>query len=531
MQVKIASLTCPNQNCQAPNPEAYHFCQVCHTPLRKRYLWATGYGIENARPGDLIQNRFLVKNTHVVLDVQPNQPIYSQSQDKAAEHNLDLSRPYLKLLSWRRHIPQPYTVLNLNERLPKQPVLLLEQAPISDCDLSSDLEIDAARVGMASTLEKAWSNAPALRQLNWLWQIAQLWQPLAEQRVASSLLQPRLLRVEGSLVRLLELHSDQDWIPKLSALGYLWKQWLPRAHVSLRSFLSQLCQSLIKGHIETIADLVNHLDLELHQAGNSQSLSWLIITQTNKGPTRSRNEDACYPSNLNQLTVGHPLTIVCDGMGGHDRGNLASSLAIETVAQHLQLLPPNTSDTNTIMNAIKSAIHDAHSVISVQNDQQQRHTYGQMGTTLVMTLLKPPKLYIAHVGDSRAYYISRTGCYSITTDHNLLSRCIEMGRGFYREMLQIPEGSKLFQSVGSSPLAVLQPDIQSLVINEDCVILLCSDGLSDYQLVEECWQTEILPILQGSIDLGVASRRLVDLANHRNGHDNITVSLIHCTVS
>jgi protein phosphatase len=533
MQVAIASLVCPNQNCQAPNPETHRFCQMCRTPLLKRYLWVAGYGLDTARPGDLIQNRFLVKSTHVVLDVQPNLPIYEQSWDATAERNLDLdldlARPYLKLFSLRQHIPQPYTVLNLTERSSKQPILLLEQAPIRDCDFSSDLEVDAISVGIAKTLETAWSSAAALRQLNWLWQIAQLWRPLVNQRVASSLLQPELLRVEGSLVRLLELRSDQDWIPKLSALGYLWKQWLPGTHVSLRPFLSQLCQHLIEGQIETIEDLIDQLDLEIQQTGNSQSLGWAIATQTDQGPTRSRNEDACYPSDSNRFT--EPLTIVCDGMGGHAGGDIASSLAIATVAQQLQSLSPNTSDTTTITNAVEDAIYNANDIISAQNDQNQRHAHGRMGTTLVMALLKAPKLYIAHAGDSRAYYITRTGCYSITTDHNLLSRWIETGYGFYREMLQSPEGSKLFQAVGFSPSDVLQPDIQSLVIDEDCVILLCSDGLSDHQLVEECWQTEILPILQGDLDLSVASRRLVDLANHRNGHDNVTVSLIHCTVS
>lgn len=531
MQIAIASLICSNQNCQAPNPETHRFCQMCRTPLLKRYLWIVGHGLDTARPGDLIQNRFLVKSSHVVLDTQPNQPLGEQSPNLESDWQLELARPYLKLFSLRRHIPQPYTTFSIESQHFEQRFLLLEQAPISDCDFPSNREIGDVNVGLAFLIEKVWSGAGALRQLNWLWQIAQLWQPLVDQQVASSLLQPGLLRVEGSLVRLLELRPDQNWIPKLSALGYLWKQWLPGTHVSLRPFLSQLCQHLIEGQIETIDDLVEQLDIELQQAGNSQSLKWAIATQSDQGPTRSRNEDACYPSDPHHLPTGHPLTIVCDGMGGHAGGDIASRLAIETVAQQLQSLPLNTSDTNAITSVIESAIYKANGIINAQNDQHQRHAYGRMGTTLVMALLKAPKLYIAHAGDSRAYYVTRAGCYSITTDHNLLSRWIEMGCGFHREMQQSPEGAKLFQAVGFSPSDVLQLDIQTLVIDEACVILLCSDGLSDHQLVEECWQTEILPILQGDIDLSVASRRLVDLANHRNGHDNVTVSLIHCTVS
>lgn len=499
MPVAIASLTCPNRNCAAPNPETHRFCQMCRAPLLKRYLWVVGQGLDTARLGDLIQNRFLVKSSHVVLDTQPNQRLGEQPPTLESDWHLELARPYLKLFSWRCHIPQPYTILTIDEQHWEQRFLLLEQAPISEYDFSSRLEIDAVNMTLASPFEKVWSGAGALRQLNWLWQIAHLWQPLVEQRVASSLLQPGLLRVEGSLVRLLELCSDQDWIPKLSALGYLWKQWLPETHVSLRPCLSQLCQHLVEGRITTIEDLIDQLDLELQQVGNSQVLEWAIATQTDQGPTRSRNEDACYSSDSDRI-IELPFTIVCDGMGGHAGGDIASNLAIETMVQQLQSLPAKTNNENSIINAIKRAIYDADDVINAQNDQQQRHAYGRMGTTLVMALLKAPKLFIAHAGDSRAYYINRTGCYPITTDHNLLSRWVEMGCGFYREMLQSSEGSKLFQAVGFSRSTLLQPGIQSFVIDEDCVILLCSDGLSDHQLVEECWQTEILPVLQDGSD-------------------------------
>jgi protein phosphatase len=78
--------------------------------------------------------------------------------------------------------------------------------------------------------------------------------------------------------------------------------------------------------------------------------------------------------------------------------------------------------------------------------------------------------------------------------------------------------------------ASVHPTVQRFVLDEDCVFLLCSDGLSDYDLVDQCWQTEILPILDGSIDVATATQHLVELGNHLNGHDNITVALVHCQV-
>jgi len=72
--------------------------------------------------------------------------------------------------------------------------------------------------------------------------------------------------------------------------------------------------------------------------------------------------------------------------------------------------------------------------------------------------------------------------------------------------------------------------MRQFVIDENCIFLLCSDGLSDYQRVEEYWKTELLPVLEGQVDLVVASHRLIDLANCKNGHDNVTVSLVYCRV-
>jgi hypothetical protein len=70
--------------------------------------------------------------------------------------------------------------------------------------------------------------------------------------------------------------------------------------------------------------------------------------------------------------------------------------------------------------------------------------------------------------------------------------------------------------------------VQRFPVDEDCVLLLCSDGLSDKDRVEECWEAEILPILDGSISVARARDRLIEIANTRNGHDNVTVALIHC---
>ncbi len=124
------------------------------------------------------------------------------------------------------------------------------------------------------------------------------------ENVASSLLNLQLLRVEGSLMRLLQLQSDQA-PPTLSQLGQLWLQLVASTRPSIAEFVEQLCHSLIKGEIQSAEKLVAVLDQALAEVGRSGQefgsgepslLHTLIIAiHTDKGPSRERNEDACYP--------------------------------------------------------------------------------------------------------------------------------------------------------------------------------------------------------------------------------------------
>jgi hypothetical protein len=103
-----------------------------------------------------------------------------------------------------------------------------------------------------------------------------------------------------------------------------------------------------------------------------------------------------------------------------------------------------------------------------------------------------------------------------------------LGYSLYRDALEQVAAGALIQALGITSSNTLHPTVQRLPVDEDCVLLLCSDGLSDKDRVEECWEAEILPILDGSIGVARARDRLIEIANTRNGHDNVTVALIHC---
>ncbi|HEY9646179.1 MAG TPA: PP2C family serine/threonine-protein phosphatase, partial [Chroococcidiopsis sp.] len=130
-----------------------------------------------------------------------------------------------------------------------------------------------------------------------------------------------------------------------------------------------------------------------------------------------------------------------------------------------------------------------------------------------------------------AYWITRWGCHQVTLDDDVASREVRMGYGIYREALRHPGSGSLVQALGMSASSMLHPTVQRFILDEDGVFLLCTDGLSDNDRIDECWEAEILPLLDGKTDVASVSQRLIAIANSRNGHDNVTVGLLHIQVN
>jgi serine/threonine protein phosphatase PrpC len=526
MQNVLAMLYCPNYSCQTPNPETHRFCQKCRTLLPRHYLWGVGTEIASYQPGALLGNRYLCKNSRIFLDTKPG--LVPETITEVPQAFVS----YLRLSPYQLHIPQVYEILPSDLTDSKIEILLLGQASV--------FILSEGEVHPLPTLTEVWSAATALRQLNWLWQIAQLWQPLSGEKVASSLLTPELLRVEGSIVRLLELSSDEIKPPTLAQMGQVWTNWIATAQPPIAPLLEQICQQLTQGEIRSAEQLVSLLDQGLAAIGLGQIRQIQIATLTDQGPTRQRNEDACYPPShvvktqtisADQTAADPALAIVCDGIGGHQGGNVASMLAIATAQQQLQSLHPELLDAIALTGELEQVALAANDQISQRNDSEKRFERQRMGTTLVMGLARAHELYITHVGDSRAYWITRQNCRQVTLDDDIAAREVRLGYSSYREALQQPGAGSLVQALGMGASTQLHPTVQRFVLDEDCVFLLCSDGLSDHDRVEEVWETEILPLLEGKVDLATVSQRLVAIANTLNGHDNVTVALIYCQVT
>lgn len=224
----------------------------------------------------------------------------------------------------------------------------------------------------------------------------------------------------------------------------------------------------------------------------------------------------------NNLSV-RSLYIVCDGMGGHAAGEVASAMAVENLQNYFhQQWQQDLPDHQTI----ERGIHLANETLYQTNIDNSRSGSGRMGTTLVMALLQDTQLAIAHVGDSRIYRITRKqGLERLTLDHEVGQR--DINRGVEPDIAYSrPDAYQLTQALGPRENNYVRPDIQLMEVSEDCLLLLCSDGLSDNDLLEENWQQYLKPLLSSDSNLQQGLFELVNFANEHNGHDNITAILV-----
>jgi len=232
--------------------------------------------------------------------------------------------------------------------------------------------------------------------------------------------------------------------------------------------------------------------------------------QTNVGRQRDHNEDCFlilsslkkHSNNKGQKTQAHCLYVLCDGMGGHDGGEVASQLAAQTLSDYFEEkwphpLPGEDPKPLPTEEIVVTAVKLANQAIFEVNEQENRAGHERMGTTLVMVLLQGTSAVVAHVGDSRLYkHTRRLGLTQATVDHEVGQR--EIQRGVDPETAYArPDAYQLTQALGPRSSDELAPSVSYLNFSEDTLLLLCSDGLSDNDLVEDYLETHIDPLLRG----------------------------------
>ncbi|NUN64655.1 SpoIIE family protein phosphatase [Pseudanabaena biceps] len=496
--------------------------------VEPQYLWAVGLDPDTFPPDSLIRDRYRVLSSQIVIDTDayslPELPLEFQTYVVS----------YLKLSRLSLHLPRPYSLLLLGEDIHFSELFLLENVPI---DRDGNL---------CPTLAEVWGQASALRQISLLWQVLNLWQPLAEQNMARTLIDPKLVRVDGMWVRLLELQPDVAAV-HISQLGDIWVQWLDLAKPEIAEPIAEFFYSLGRGEYD-INSAIAYLDQLAIKTMKDQPLTVRIATATDVGRQRDHNEDACYPNFKHQRRseqvegLRDRLAIVCDGLGGHEGGEVASSLAIKTLEQQIKtLLNQAENDPDFSAQGFIAQLEMATRVVNNQivaiNDQQNRQAQQRMGTTLVMAVMPRPmgqmsnEVYVVHVGDSRLYCVTKDNLRQVTLDDDVATRETTLGYNFYAYSSQRIDGGALIQALGTRGSEMLVPRVQRFFIDEDCLLLLCSDGLSDFERVEQIYQDYLLPVITEGKSLKQSSQDLIDQANHLNGHDNITVALMRCRLA
>jgi protein phosphatase len=264
-------------------------------------------------------------------------------------------------------------------------------------------------------------------------------------------------------------------------------------------------------------------------------LSFEEFGTTDRGRQRYHNEDyfGIYSQCQRQQTSQHcklegqGLYIICDGMGGHASGEVASALAVEALHQYFLDCGLNNFPT---ADTIKQGIWQANQKLYLINQQNASMGSGRMGTTLVMMSVDNTKVAISHVGDSRIYRVTRKwGLEKLTVDHEVGQKAIQSGLDPIAAYSR-PDAYQLTQALGPLDEECVHPDVRFLELQEDTLFLLCSDGLSDNNLVEGNWEELLLPLLSFQLSLEPAMKKLIDFANQHNGHDNISAILVRLKV-
>ncbi|HXP84376.1 MAG TPA: protein phosphatase 2C domain-containing protein [Bryobacteraceae bacterium] len=236
------------------------------------------------------------------------------------------------------------------------------------------------------------------------------------------------------------------------------------------------------------------------------------------GKVRDHNEDCCgywLPETPEQIQSHGWLFAVADGVGGHALGEVASRLAIESLTEGFRRAKPGEPHTTVLQRLVQAAntrIYEAGKEASPGGVN--------MATTIVACALRYDRAVVAHVGDSRCYLIRRGHTTQLTRDHTVVADQVRLGVMSAKEAAQAETRHLLSRSVGHDLFVAV--DTSELQVESGDVLMLCSDGLHGPIPVDE-----LADVVSSHPNLEYAARKLVDLANQRDGADNATLQLIH----
>lgn len=238
-----------------------------------------------------------------------------------------------------------------------------------------------------------------------------------------------------------------------------------------------------------------------------------IYTLTDIGRVRKSNQDAVDGGIINDNVM---WAVLCDGMGGANGGNVASEIAVQTVKENIGFFDPKASEykSETFLTEI---LEKANSTI--YHKQRKDENLMGMGTTMELVIAVNGRAMIAHVGDSRTYLVQNNRIIQITVDHSMVQELVNRGEITAEQARVHPNKNYITRAVGVHPY--IESDYIEIPFGQDDVIILCSDGLSNY-ISNECMLNSVQNYSGEEL-----AQRLVDLANEYGGGDNISIAVLY----
>lgn len=239
-----------------------------------------------------------------------------------------------------------------------------------------------------------------------------------------------------------------------------------------------------------------------------------IFGATDVGLVREENQDMFVAEKISESIA---FAVLCDGMGGEAGGNIASQRSAEHAAAALRRGLGGELSEMTLKNIMLSAISGANAL--VYDMAKKDETLSGMGTTMIVAVFLERTLYVAYVGDSRVYCVSRERELQLTRDHTVVQMLVDLGEITDEDAKTHPKRHYITRAVGVSPTVEADFTVHELCDGE--MVLICSDGL--YSYLEEGL---LYRLLEASADRGSAAA-LIDFAKSGGGADNIT-AVVYC---
>lgn len=233
---------------------------------------------------------------------------------------------------------------------------------------------------------------------------------------------------------------------------------------------------------------------------------------TDAGKVRDHNEDSLIIVENQNKEI---LMAVADGMGGHNAGEVASSIAISHIGKRFKELS-SVGNKEDAISWLKETVSEIN-VLIYKYTEEHKESSG-MGTTLVTAILTPSFLLIGNIGDSSGFVIRKNKLYKITTDHTLVNLLVKSGELTEEEAQNHPRKNVLMKALGA--ITNVEMDIFDVETDIDG-IMLSSDGLTNMLEIEQ-----IEKVLNDDISIEEKVQKLIYKCNNRGGNDNISIAYL-----